>query len=432
MYVNVERWARCRSFLRQAGAPALAAGVALSLSSPTALAQGRPDRGSADRAERNDRGSDRNSALSAGAQAGDTLRLEVGTQQVLPADNVRSYSEGVQGVVDVRLTGDAKSFVIVALRPGQTTLLFIMMDGTEKMYRITVFDPNAAKPTEKKVGPPREQVLTRDNIRLDFYFVQFDKSYSHQIGVDWATRYGGGTLSVLYNLQTKAFDNATAAIQDQTLPALDLAQATGWAKLLRHATLITANGTKAEFKGGGEINIPVQGSLSTGIHRIEFGSTIGVQPRYDSESGRLELEIHADVSDLADDRGTGTPGRLTSTLDTLVNLELGQSLMLAGLAAKSQSRSHAGLPVLSQIPILGALFGTHSEVAQETEDVVFIVPSVLDAVSLDARGRIREALDAYDDYTGDLKKNQLRPVGEVPDPKKPALRPSTTLEPESK
>jgi pilus assembly protein CpaC len=394
-------------------------GAALGLSSQATLAQSRGES---------------KSAAAAAATPGDSLRLEIGTQQVLPADNVRSYSEGVQGVIDVRLTGDAKSFVIVALKPGQTTLLFIMMDGSERLYKITVFDPNAAKTNEKRVGPPREQVLTRDNIRLDFYFVQFDKSYSHQLGVNWATRYGGGSLSVFYNLQTGSFENATATIQDQALPALDLAQATGWAKLQRHATLITANGTKATFAGGGEINIPVQGSLSTGIHKIEFGSTIGVQPRYDSESGRLELEIHADVSDLADDRGTGTPGRLTSTLDTLVNLELGQSLMLAGLVANSQSRGHSGLPLLSQIPILGALFGTHSEVAQETEDVVFIVPSVIDAVSMDGRARIREALDAYDEYTGDLDKHHLIPPDEIPTPKKPANTgaSSVVLEPEGK
>jgi pilus assembly protein CpaC len=400
-------------------------GTALALSSHAVVAQGRGE------------GKNAASAAAPGVPSGDTLRLEVGTQQVLPADNVRSYSEGVQGVIDVRLTGDAKSFVIVALRPGQTTLLFIMMDGSERLYKISVFDPNAAKPsagTEKRVGPPREQVLTRDNIRLDFYFVQFDKSYSHQLGVNWATRYGGGSLSVFYNLQSGSFENATATIQDQALPALDLAQATGWAKLQRHATLITANGTKATFAGGGEINIPVQGSLSTGIHKIEFGSTIGVQPRYDSESGRLELEIHADVSDLADDRGTGTPGRLTSTLDTLVNLELGQSLMLAGLVANSQTRGHSGLPVLSQIPILGALFGTHSEAEQETEDVVFIVPSVLDAVSMDGRARIREALDAYDEYTGDLDKHHLIAPDEVPTPKKPALKgpSSVVMEPEGK
>ncbi|HKO89790.1 MAG TPA: hypothetical protein VJU61_01485 [Polyangiaceae bacterium] len=388
--------------------------------SPLVRAQGRGE---------NNKGS---ANAAAQAAAGDALRLEIGTQQVIPADNVRSYSEGVQGVVDVRLTGDAKQFVIVALRPGQTTLLFIMMDGSEKLYRITVFDPNAAKPSEKRAGPPREQVLTRDNIRLDFYFVQFDKSYNHKLGVDWATRYGGGSLGVFYDLQSASFENATAVIQDQALPALDLAQATGWAKLQRHATLITANGTKANFMGGGEVNIPVQGSLTTGIHKIEFGSTIGVEPRYDSESGRLELQIHADVSDLTGDGGSGAPGRVTSTLDTLVNLELGQSLMLAGLVAHSQLRSHSGLPFLSQIPILGFLFGSHSEVSTDTEDVVFIIPSVLDAVSLDSRSRIREALEAYDEYTGDLDQLHLRPKNEIPEPKKPTGSGGVVLEPEGK
>jgi pilus assembly protein CpaC len=268
-------------------------------------------------------------------------------------------------------------------------------------------------------------------VRLDFYFVQFDKSYTNQIGIDWATRYGQGALQTTFDLQSGRFTSATAVIQDQALPALDLAQATGWAKLMRHATLITTNGTQANFRGGGEINIPVQGSLTTGIHQISFGSEIGVLPRYDSESGRLELQITANVSDLADDRGTGTPGRVTSQLSTVVNIELGQSLMLAGLVASSQSRSHGGLPVLSQIPILGALFGSHSEVQQDTEDVVFIVPSVLDSVNLDSRARIREALDAYEDYTGNLDEVHLQPKNEIPKPEKKTSAP-VVLEPEAK
>src|SRR5262245_4762050 len=50
----------------------------------------------------------------------ETIKLDIGEQRVLPSENVRSYSEGVPGIIDVRLTGDAKSFVLVALRPGQT------------------------------------------------------------------------------------------------------------------------------------------------------------------------------------------------------------------------------------------------------------------------------------------------------------------------
>lgn len=328
------------------------------------------------------------------------VQLELGEQRVISSEGVRSYSEGVPGVIDVRLTTDGRQFVLVALRPGQTTLLLLMLDGSEKQYRVAVSDPDAGKLAPKPVEVHEGRIERRDNVRLDFYFVKLDQSYNHQLGVRWPGFYGGATLSAAYDLSAGALASASAVVQEQPLPGLDLAEAAGWAKLMRHAALITANGEKATFSGGGEVNIPVQGSLSTGIHRISFGSTIGVLPRYDRESGRLELQIEADVSDLSDDRGSGTPGRVTSTLSTLVNLELGQSLMLAGLSASSETRGGAGLPLLARIPILGALFGSQRALQQDSEDVVFIVPSVLDALALDSRERIDAALRAYETYGG--------------------------------
>jgi type II secretory pathway component GspD/PulD (secretin) len=148
--------------------------------------------------------------------------------------------------------------------------------------------------------------------------------------------------------------------------------------------------------------------LAGGIHQIDFGSTIDVLPRYDSDNGRIELQVHAEVSDLADDRGTGTPGRTRSTLDTVVNLELGQSLVLAGLSASSEAHNQAGLPVLSQIPILGALFGSNASARQDTENIVLIVPSVVDATTQSSRERVRQALQAYRAYDGDLDQTRLR------------------------
>jgi pilus assembly protein CpaC len=338
---------------------------------------------------------------------------------VISSDGVRSYSEGIEGVIDVRLTADGRQFVLVALRPGQTTLLLLLLDGSEKQYRIVVADPDPRSVAPKAAEPATGRVLARDNVRLDFYFVKLDKSYNHQLGVDWPRSFVGGTLAAAYDLRAGALASATAVVQDQPLPGLDLAQAAGWAKLLRHAALITANGEKARFSGGGEVNIPVQGSLSTGIHRIAFGSSIGVLPRYDKVTGRLELEIEADVSDLSDDRGSGTPGRVTSALSTLVNLELGQSLMLAGLSAESVSRSGAGLPVLSQIPILGALFGTQRALSQDSEDVVFIVPSVLDAIAFESRNRIEDALKAYEAYTGGRSERDAVWDSAPPEPRPP-------------
>jgi pilus assembly protein CpaC len=333
---------------------------------------------------------------------------------VLSSGGIRSYSEGTTGIVDVRLTQDGTSFVLVGLRPGNTTLLLMTEAGGELHYRITVTDPT--RETQKPEALP--PVQARDNVRLDFYFVQLSRDGSGQVGIEWPASYGGGSVSAQVDLRSGTFEDATAVVTDQALPRLDLAQAEGWAKLLRKAAVVTANGTEATFGGGGEVNIPVESALSVGLRQIQFGSTVRVLPRYDQESGRLELTIHAEVSDLSSDRGSGIPGRVTSTLDSVVNLELGQSIVLAGLTARSETGSATGLPLLSQIPILGALFGTQRSRQEHTENVIFIVPSVVDAVSLDARDHLRQALDAFEQFDGELASEST--VGPAPVARKKA------------
>jgi len=203
------------------------------------------------------------------------------------------------------------------------------------------------------------------------------------------------------DLKTGTLESATAVISCQALPRLDMAQSSGWAKVMRQAAVVTANGEKAAFAGGGEVNIAITSAMTTGIQKIPYGSQIEVEPRYDSQSGRIELRLHADVSEL-DSSGGNVPGRTTASLDTIVNLEIGQSIILGGLTAKSERRSKSGLPLLSQIPILGVFFGTHTYADAETENVVIIVPSVVDAVSMQDRERLNAALKRYSEYSGNM------------------------------
>lgn len=327
----------------------------------------------------------------------ETLELEVGEQKVIPSDNVQSYSEGAKGIVDVRLTKDSSQFIVVGVADGTTTLLFLMLDGTEKHYKITVTDPNAPKSRKTALG----SVEARDNIRLDFYFVQLNRTNAYQVGIGWPSSIAP-TMSASMDLMTGKLDSATAVISSQALPRLDMGQSSGWAKVMRQAAVVTANGEKATFSGGGEVNVAIKSAMTTGIQKIPYGSQIDVEPVYDSKSGRIELRIHADVAELESDNGTGAPGRTTAALDTVVNLELGQSLVLGGLTAKSERSGKAGLPILSQIPILGVFFGTHTHSEGETENVILIVPSVVDAVSMQDRERLTSALKRYTDFSGDM------------------------------
>jgi pilus assembly protein CpaC len=346
-------------------------------------------------------------APQARAQQALELTLEVGEQRVLSSDGVNSYSEGVTGVIDVRLTKDGSSFVVVGQRAGRTSLLFMMSDGHQVQYRVVVDDSGQSSGAGPDGAPSQIGVAARDNIRLDFYFVQLMRDDGHQVGVSWPASIGGGSLAGSFDLLSGSFSEATAVVTEQALPRLDLAQSAGWAKLMRQAAVITANGTEANFSGGGEVNIPVESALAVGVRQISFGSSVKVQPRYDRSTGRIELTIHAEVSDLASDHGSGIPGRVTSNLDSVVNLELGQSLVLAGLSAHSESSSTTGLAGLSQIPILGVLFGSHRSALEQTQNLIFIVPSVVDSVPVDAREHVKEALDAFREFDGDFEQASL-------------------------
>lgn len=328
------------------------------------------------------------------------LKMRVGEQTSLPAQGVKSYSEGVPGVVDVRLPRDGEHFVLLALRPGSTTLLLFMHDGREQLVRIDVAGP---EPEHAAI-----QVEAVDNVRLDLYFAEVHHSYGHQLGLAFPDSVGGGaTLQGSLDLRSGALGEASLGIADQVLPRLDLAQRGGWARVARHTAVIAENGQQAQFQTGGELNVPVQGALTAELRAISYGSRVSVEPRFDAQTGRIELRVGAELSDLSDDGGTGVPGRHLARLDTVVNLDLGKALVLAGVDSESEARSRAGLPGLSAIPILGGLFGTHRRREEQTKNLLFIVPTVVQAVALRERQLIEEMLRICERFDGDVRGVEL-------------------------
>jgi pilus assembly protein CpaC len=389
------------------------------------------------------------------------INLAVGENHTLSAEGVKSYSEGAEGIVNVRLTPDGKQFVIVGKRAGSTSLLLLMNNSEQRMLEIEVVRFNMSKAVKevtqllddtpglrvRRVGgrlfieggvsseadlkriqriaqlyPDQVESLVvvggpaadrKCNIRLDLYFIQVDRGKGYQVGVSWpgAVR---PTLSLRYNLQTLSYDTATAQVVNQALPGLDMAASKGWAKVLKHSTLITSNSSEATFSSGGEANYKVVGGLSSEVKSILFGTKVTVLPRFDSRSRELEVKISADISDLtpATAPGSDLPGRSTTQLNTLVGLKLGQGLVLSGIRTSSQRHSTGGLPLLSEIPILGVLFGSHQNQEDEVEGAIYMVPSVVEAVPVESKRLLDQLLETYEEFDGTM------PDGTLPAPVK--------------
>ena len=173
---------------------------------------------------------------------------------------------------------------------------------------------------------------------------------------------------------------------------------------MKQSTVIMQNGTEGLFESGGEQNYQQVTGLTAQIFRVTFGTNVTVLPRFDASSGEMEVKVQADVSDLTPAvAGTILPGRNTSKLLTNVHMKLGQSLVLSGIRTQSHQRSSTGLPLLSEIPILGALFGSQSRIKEDVEGSIFIVPSIIESVPRTSQDLVTTAMRQYEKYSGDLE-----------------------------
>lgn len=385
--------------------------------------------------------------------AHEELNLAVGETKTIPAGGVKNYSEGVPGIVDVRLTPENTQFVIVGKKPGNTTLLLIKNDGTQVTYDISVAQ-RSPQLVEKEVqqlieGLPGVRVrriggrlfieggVSTDAdakrvqqiaalypgqveslvsfgqgagerkilVRLDFFYVQYEKSSSYAVGLGWPAAIGGDTVvqtQFTFDFIARTATTAQASIVNQPLPRLDIAARRGWAKVMKQSTVITSNGAEAIYQNGGEQNFLQTVGLTQGLVKVPFGTNVTVLPRYDTFSKDVEIKLAAEVADLTPPVSGTVPGRNTTKLDTLVTLKLGQALILSGIKTQQRRQTITGLPLLSEIPVLGVLFGSHTKDEQEVEGAIFIVPSIIDSVPKSALDLIKNAMATYKEFSGDV------------------------------
>lgn len=161
-------------------------------------------------------------------------------------------------------------------------------------------------------------------------------------------------------------------------------QTQGALRALAEPNLIAMDGEQASFLAGGEFPIPmVQGGSEKSTISVvfkEYGVRLNFKPTIiDEDHIKLELEPEVSTIDFANGvkfDGFLIPALRTRRAKTSVELRDGQSFALAGLLDNNESRSLSKVPVLGDIPILGALFKSKSFQKNETE-LMFIVTAHL-------------------------------------------------------
>ncbi|HYC73906.1 type II and III secretion system protein family protein [Brevundimonas sp.] len=158
----------------------------------------------------------------------------------------------------------------------------------------------------------------------------------------------------------------------------------GVVRTLAEPNITAVSGESGKFLAGGEFPVPT-GRDQNGQITIEFkpyGVGLGYLPVVLSE-GRISIKISTEVSELTSEgalqiAGLNIPGLSVRRAETTVEMASGQTLMIAGLLKEQTKETIDGLPGMTGLPVLGALFRSRDYLAGETELVVLITPYLVE------------------------------------------------------
>jgi pilus assembly protein CpaC len=159
--------------------------------------------------------------------------------------------------------------------------------------------------------------------------------------------------------------------------------ANGLGKVLAEPDLLVRSGEEGEFLVG--TRVPIQSTtgaeLTPTITFEEVGIKLNFAPEV-LETGVIRLKIDpAEVSNIS--QFINIPGSLpapvidTREVSTSVDLKEDESLILAGLLNEETRKNIQKVPILGDIPILGAIFRSTRDEIEETELAFFITPRLV-------------------------------------------------------
>lgn len=165
-------------------------------------------------------------------------------------------------------------------------------------------------------------------------------------------------------------------------PTLNLIITSGHARILSAPDLVTLPGHKATFLVGGQIPIPIaSGPQQISIDYKEYGVKLEVTPTM-LGNGDIETLISPEVSNLDFTDGVTlngfvVPALKTSKLSTNVITKDGESIVMGGLLSHMEQRNINKIPILGDLPILGALFRSVSYQTSKTDVVFVMTPTII-------------------------------------------------------
>jgi len=187
-----------------------------------------------------------------------------------------------------------------------------------------------------------------------------------------------------------------------------------------------------QFTGAGGGGTAVTNPFQT-IERKDVGITLRIKPQI-GEGGAVRMTIFQEQSSVKSDTAAGTsnagPSTTKRSIEGTVVVDDGQILVLGGLIEDRFIDSKSKVPLLGDLPFVGALFRSESRERKRTNLMVFLRPIVM----RDAESANRFSVDRYEQIRGQQKDTQpasslVLPINQapvMPPMREPGSVPNTT------
>lgn len=218
-------------------------------------------------------------------------------------------------------------------------------------------------------------------ILIEAKILEISLDDNQSFGFDWTKTFNEGEGS--FGLQGLAAATGSPGfffnLMNKSIEvSLDALTSKGRVRTLSTPKLLALEHQEAQViigdKTGYRVTTTINQVTQESIQFIDSGVILNVTPFVD-RSGRIMMDIHPEVSSvrLLD----GVPSLSTTEVNTQLLAEDGQTIFIGGLMKNSTSKRRTGVPILSDIPLLGRLFSNSEETGLNTETIVLISPHII-------------------------------------------------------
>lgn len=228
-------------------------------------------------------------------------------------------------------------------------------------------------------------------VEISVEITEINNNKANQLGIKWTDTFAAGQVAQPVNslvpspLPTSVNNFPSLitignAAQYTALSAeLKLLEQKGAAQILSKPKILTKSGTSAKVIVGGEFPIVAAGNVGASIEWKEYGIKSEITPKI-LEDDMIDLALITEVSrlDFSHAVGGGYPAVVKREARSFVKVKTGQTITIAGLLETTKDTSTSGIPLLCDIPILGALFSRKTMTETKTNVLIFVTPRIVE------------------------------------------------------